>query len=66
VVPTRDPDTGLVVPDFQKKFMRLREEHLPAWVEAGRFNHFYRLAVNTSIPATEAGKRLRVGDRLDD
>lgn len=65
VVPTRDPDSGEPVPDFQKKFMQLRREHLPEWANAQRFNHFYRFAVNTSIPATEAGKQLRIGDVLN-
>ena len=65
VVPTRDPDSGEPVPDFQKKFMQLRKEHLPEWANAQRFNHFYRFAVNTSIPATEAGKQLRTGDPLN-
>jgi hypothetical protein len=44
--------------------MQLRKEHLPAWANAERFNHFYRFAVNTSIAPAEAGKRLRVGDAL--
>ncbi len=64
VVPTREPDTGQGVPDFQKKFMRLRQEHLPAWANAQRFNHYYRFALNTSIPPTEAGKILRLGDAV--
>ena len=63
-VPTRDPDTGQVIPGFQKSFARFREQHLPPWADARRFNHFYRFAVNTSIPAAEVGKRLRVGDLL--
>ena len=62
VVPTRDPDQGNPVADFQKKFMQLRKDNLPAWANASRFNHFYRFAVNTSVPPTESGKRLRVGD----
>ncbi len=62
VVPTRDPDTGDAVPEFQKRFMQLRRDHLPAWANAQRFNHYYRFAVNTSIPPTEAGKELHVGD----
>jgi len=64
VVPTRDPDTAQAIPEFQKKFMQLRREQLPSWANLQRFNHFYRFAVNTSIPPTEAGKSLRVGDRL--
>jgi len=62
VVPTRDPDSSEPVAEFQKKFMQLRREHLPEWADAGRFNHYYRFAVNTSIAPTEAGKRLRLGD----
>jgi hypothetical protein len=64
VVPTRDAQSGEPIKDFQKKFMRLRQEHLPAWANAQRFNHFYRFAVNTSIPPSEAGKRLRVSDAI--
>jgi uncharacterized protein YcbX len=62
VVPTRDPDQGTPVSEFQKKFMQLRKENLPAWANATRFNHFYRFAVNTSIAASESGKKLRAGD----
>ena len=29
-----------------------------------RFNHFYRLAVNTIVPADQAGKTVRVGDEV--
>jgi uncharacterized protein len=62
VVPTRDPDSGRPVTDFQKKFMERRKQTLPAWADSRRFNHFYRFTVNTSIPRTEAGKILRAGD----
>jgi uncharacterized protein YcbX len=65
VVPTRDPDTAQAIVDFQKKFAQLRREQLPSWANTQRFNHFYRFAVNTSIPPTEAGKPLRVGDPLE-
>ncbi|HUA39765.1 MAG TPA: MOSC N-terminal beta barrel domain-containing protein [Candidatus Sulfopaludibacter sp.] len=64
VVPTRDQDTGEVIDGFQKKFMQLRQQHLPPWANEQRFNHFYRFAVNTSIPPAEAGKPLRIGDKL--
>jgi uncharacterized protein YcbX len=64
VVPTRDPDSGRATGDFQKKFMELRKKHLSEWANAQRFNHFYRFTVNTSIPPTEAGKSVRVGDAL--
>jgi uncharacterized protein YcbX len=65
VVPTRDPDSGQAFAEFQKKFMELRKKHLPAWANAQRFNHFYRFAINTSIPPAEAGKILRVGDTVE-
>lgn len=64
VVPTRDADTGVAISSFQKKFMQLRKEHFPAWANARRLNHFYRFAVNTSIPPSEAGKLLQTGDAV--
>lgn len=63
-VPTRDPDTGEPIPQFQQRFMEMRRQSLPAWAPPDRFDTFYRFAVNTSIPPTEAGKTLRVGDPL--
>jgi uncharacterized protein YcbX len=65
VVPSRDPESGIQSwQGFQKIFMALRKKHLPSWANLDRFNHFYRFAVNTSIPSSEAGKILRVGDRV--
>jgi uncharacterized protein len=65
VVPTRDPESGGGLHGFQKQFMERRRQSLPAWANSARFNHYYRFAVNTSIPPTEAGKSVRVGDPLD-
>ena len=64
-VPARDPDTGEVTPGFQKRFMEEREKSLPAWANQSRFNHYYRLAVNTSIPPSESGKWIRSGDVVE-
>jgi uncharacterized protein YcbX len=64
VVPSRNPSTGEPIRDFQKRFSELRRAHLPAWSPAARFDHFYRFAVNTRIPASETGKALRPGDGL--
>jgi uncharacterized protein YcbX len=61
-VPTRDPWSGAVLPDFQRAFSAERERLLPPWAEARRFNHFYRFAVNTRVPPGQAGAILRVGD----
>jgi hypothetical protein len=44
--------------------MELRKQHLPAWADVRRFNHYYRFAVNTSIGKSEAGKIIRLGDPL--
>jgi uncharacterized protein YcbX len=63
-VPPRDPVTGNAIADFQRRFADLRRTHLPAWSPATRFDHFYRFAVNTRVPASEIGKVLRVGDSL--
>jgi uncharacterized protein len=63
-VPPRDPVTGNLIADFQKRFADLRRGHLPEWSPAVRFDHFYRFAVNTRVPASEVGKVLRVGDSL--
>jgi hypothetical protein len=65
VVPPRDPFTGTGIPEFAKVFARKREEKLPRWAERSRFNHFYRLAVNTKVPEDQAGKVVRVGDELE-
>jgi uncharacterized protein YcbX len=59
-VPSRDPSTGGVTPEFQRIFSEKRESGLPSWAARSRFNHYYRLAVNTRIPASQAGKLLRV------
>ncbi len=64
VVPTRDPDSAQPVSGFQKRFMEMRKQTLPPWANAQRFNHFYRFAINTSVPPTEAGKLLRVGTEV--
>jgi uncharacterized protein YcbX len=64
VVPTRDATSGKPYPQFQKIFKTHREKELPEWAAKERFNHYYRLAVNTRIAASQAGKILKVGDRL--
>jgi uncharacterized protein len=64
VVPTREAMTGVANKGFQKTFGLQRAATLPMEVDRSRFNHFYRAAVNTRIPATEAGKTLRVGDAV--
>jgi uncharacterized protein len=68
IVPTRNSRTGAVEPKFQQIFQQQRQQTTigkdPGWMGLMRFNHFYRLAVNTQIPLLEAGKYLNTGDRL--
>lgn len=65
VVPTRDPITGAAYLGFQKHFVTQRQKTLPKWAELSRFDHFYRLGLNTWIPRTEAGKGLKIGDPVE-
>lgn len=65
-VPSRHPDTGSIDnPSFAKAFAERRRETLPSWARASRFDHFYRLTVNTRIPAGQAGRTIAVGDRVE-
>jgi uncharacterized protein len=64
IVPTRNPLTGEAYPRFQKIFSEMRQKTLPSQIERSRFNHFYRLSVNTRIPESEAGKMLKIGDEI--
>jgi len=64
-VPPRDPGTGEGFPDFAVIFRKQREKTLPDWAERSRFDHFYRLAVNTKVPPGQADKMLRVGDKIE-
>ena len=63
-VPPRDPRTGEIIPGFQKTFSDYRRSHIPAWTPEARFDHYYRLATNTRVASSEAGKLLRAGDAL--
>lgn len=64
-VPPRDPFTGENIPTFAKVFSARREATLPPWAERSRFNHYYRLAINTIVPPGQGGKTLRVGDEVE-
>ena len=64
VVIARDPQTGEPYPRFQKTFINQRKTTLPEWAERSRFDHFFRIAVNTRLSSTEAGKIISVGDEV--
>jgi uncharacterized protein YcbX len=63
-VPPRNPHTGEILLDFSRRFSEMRRKTLPAWSPESRFDHFYRLAVNTRVASSESGKLLRLGDPL--
>ena len=62
VVPARDPLTGEAVAAFRQVFSERRRASLPPWADASRFDSAYRLAVNTAVERTQAGRLLRAGD----
>lgn len=63
IVPTRDSQSGVATPKFQKTFLQNRKQTLPDWVNPARFNHFYRLAVNTRIPKGQSSV-VTQGDKV--
>ncbi len=63
VVPSRDPVTGEVWPEFARRFASLRAEQLPPWAARERFSHFYRLTTNTRLIERGDGT-VRLGDEV--
>ncbi len=64
VVPSRDPDTGTETPDFRETFIRNRRATRPDWLESDRFDHDFRLMVNTAVPERSWGGAVAVGDAV--
>ena len=64
IVPWRAALSGELTPEFMPRFRTRREQTLPSWANASRFNHYYRLAVNTRRPDREAAT-IQVGDAVE-
>jgi len=64
VVPSRNPDTGEPIDGFRETFVRKRRETRPPWIDSDRFDHDFRLMVNTVVPEAEWGSPLAVGDAV--
>jgi hypothetical protein len=64
VVPSRDPETGVPLREFAKVVAQRRAAGLPPWAERSRFDHFYRLALNTRAARAQAGLTIYAGDTL--
>ena len=62
-VPARSPFTGEANAGFQRRFAELRRDTLPAWADQSRFDHYYRLAVNTRYGG--GAHEIRVGDPVE-
>lgn len=63
-VPTRDSSSGIVTPEFVRTFRFQRERTLPAWAPRARFDHFYRLGINTQLVSWTPGA-IHVGSPLE-
>jgi uncharacterized protein YcbX len=64
VVPSRDPDTGEPLAAFAKRVAEKRAATLPPWAQRTRFDHYYRLAVNTRALPLQAGRAVHVGEAV--
>ena len=64
VVPTRNPDTGVITHAFPKSFSRHRASTLPQWSNLEEYRHHYYLTVNCLIPPTEIGKTIETGNPI--
>jgi len=56
--------TGDITPDFARIFAARREQTLPSSAARSRFDHYYRLAVNTRSAECAGECVIRVGDEV--
>lgn len=64
VVPSRDPDTGEPINNFQQRFAEYREETLPEWAPREEFEHFFTVMLITSVPESSRGNTVAVGNEV--
>lgn len=62
VVPARDSHTGETIAKFSKKIAANRLQSLPEWSPRQRFDHYYRLAINTSLVSLAAERTIEIGN----
>ena len=65
VVPSRDPDTGAVIEDFQSRFVERREATMPAWADADALEHYYQVMALSRVHESEDGGTLSVGEEVE-
>ena len=64
VVPSRNPDTAEEIDGFRETFIRNRRETLPEWTASDRYDHDFRVMVNTVVPEERWGSNVAVGDAV--
>ncbi len=64
-VPTRDSRTGRANSHFPGEFSRRRLDNLPSWATPERFDHGYRLGVNTRVGMEFEGGQIAAGDSVE-
>jgi uncharacterized protein YcbX len=64
VVPARDPDTGEPIPEFSERFTEKRRESFPSWADKSAFDHYFSLMILTSVPESQRGRKLQVGNSV--
>ncbi len=64
VVPSRDPDTGEPIEDFEQRFAEHRERTLPEWAPREEFEHFFTVMLITKVPESNYGDTVAVGDEV--
>ena len=65
IVPTRDSLCGEPTHEFTKTFASNRQAALPDWAPRSRFDHYYRLGINTVLDSIQGEAILRVGDMVE-
>lgn len=65
IVPARNQKTGENIPDFAKRFVEMRKKFFPEWAEETRFNHYYRVAINTRLAEGQTELTVKVGDPIE-
>lgn len=62
IVPSRNPKTGEHIKNFSKIFSNHRKNELPE--SEPFFDHYYRLAINTTVPDQPGPKGIKTDDLL--
>jgi len=62
VVPSRDPETGDPLPEFQERFVERREATFPEWADPDAFPHFYTVMLISRVPGASRERSIAVGD----